>query len=122
MPILKPFRWRAGHGTHSFNDHLSKIETCWNILRQAHGGSTQKREQARAWFVERHGPMVRRYLAKAVGAEAAVELTQEFAKRFLEGRSMPIRVEASASPVTLLCSTLDKTSSSWRHVCLFHLR
>jgi DNA-directed RNA polymerase specialized sigma24 family protein len=70
----------------ALNDHLSKIETCWNILKQAHGGSTQKREAARAWFVERYQPMVQRYLAKAVGPEAAADLTQEFAMRFLEGR------------------------------------
>jgi DNA-directed RNA polymerase specialized sigma24 family protein len=77
----------------SLNEHLSRIPTCWNVLKQAHGGSSQKREVARAWFVERYEPMVRRYLAKAVGTEAAAELTQEFAIRFLEGRYSHVDME-----------------------------
>jgi RNA polymerase sigma-70 factor (ECF subfamily) len=65
---------------------LSQMETWWTVLKQAHGGSTKKREQARAWFVERYEGVVGRYLRKAVGAEAAADLVQEFATRFLEGR------------------------------------
>lgn len=68
------------------NDHLSRLATCWNILKQANGGSIEKRESARAWFVERYEPLVRRYLARAVGMESAAELAQEFAVRFLQGR------------------------------------
>lgn len=70
----------------SLEERLSQIETYWNVLKQAHAGSTQKREQARAWFAERYESVVRRYLTKAVGAEGAAELVQEFAERFLEGR------------------------------------
>lgn len=72
--------------TSSLHEHLSRIPTYWSILRQAHGGSTRVQEVARAWFMERYLPVVRRYLVKAVGVEAADELAQEFAIRFLEGR------------------------------------
>jgi hypothetical protein len=70
----------------SLDDRLSRIETWWNVLNQAHGGSTAKREQARAWLVERYEGVVRRYLTKALGPEDAAELVQEFAARMLEGR------------------------------------
>jgi DNA-directed RNA polymerase specialized sigma24 family protein len=70
----------------ALNDHLSRLGTCWNVLKQANGASSQKREVARAWFVERYEAVVKRYLAKAVGNEAAEDLTQEFAARFLQGR------------------------------------
>jgi hypothetical protein len=72
----------------SLDERLSKLETYWNVLKQAHGGSTDKREQARCWFVERYERVVRRYLTRApdVGPEDAAELGQEFAIRMLGGR------------------------------------
>jgi DNA-directed RNA polymerase specialized sigma24 family protein len=70
----------------SLDERLSQIETCWNVLKQAHGGSSQKREHAQAWFVERYERIVRHYLTRAVGPEAGAELVQEFATRMLEGR------------------------------------
>jgi DNA-directed RNA polymerase specialized sigma24 family protein len=70
----------------SLRERLSQVETWWNVLKQAHGGSTPKREHARAWLVERYAGAVRHYLTKAVGPEAAADLVQGFAARLLQGR------------------------------------
>lgn len=70
----------------SLSDRLSQMNTWWQVVAQAAGGSTQKREPARAWIAERYAGVVRRYLTKAVGPEAAEELAQDFAVRVMEGR------------------------------------
>jgi RNA polymerase sigma factor (sigma-70 family) len=84
--VSPSFSGSAAVDPNAVAERLSRIETCWSVIRQAHGGSTEQREQARAWLVERYEGVVRRYLTKAVGAEAATELVQEFAERVLEGR------------------------------------
>jgi RNA polymerase sigma-70 factor (ECF subfamily) len=70
----------------SLDERLSRLETHWSVLQQAHGGPPQDRERARHWLVERYEGVVRRYLTKAVGPDGAAELVQEFATRVLEGR------------------------------------
>ena len=68
------------------NQRLSCISTLWSVVCLAHheaGGATAAQER----LLERYGGAVRRYLRAAVrDADAAEELFQEFAVRFLEGR------------------------------------
>jgi RNA polymerase sigma-70 factor (ECF subfamily) len=65
---------------------LSRITTLWSMVHQAHGGSADGAEDAQAQFMERYGGAVHRYLLGALrDVEAADELFQEFALRFLRG-------------------------------------
>lgn len=64
-------------------DRLSRIETSWSIVRDAHGS---QREEAQRELLERYGGAVRRYaLAALRSEEAADEVFQEFALRFIRG-------------------------------------
>ena len=62
--------------------HLSQIQTSWT----AHGGPPDVAAAARADLLNRYGGAVRRYLRAATGdPDAADDLAQEFALRFLRG-------------------------------------
>src|SRR5262249_51717765 len=66
--------------------HISQIETLWPMLRQAHGGSPAQINAAQEVILKRYRPAVYRYLLACVGdADAADELAQEFALRFVRG-------------------------------------
>lgn len=66
--------------------HISQIETLWPMLRQAHGGTADQVNAAQEVILKRYRPAVYRYLLACVGdADAADELCQEFALRFLRG-------------------------------------
>lgn len=68
-------------------DRLSVINTHWSLLRQAHGDASNEAAHARAELMQRYSGAVYRYLLAGVrDPEAAADLSQEFAVRFLEGR------------------------------------
>jgi RNA polymerase sigma-70 factor (ECF subfamily) len=67
--------------------HLSQITTLWSMVDQAHGQDAEGVTAARQQLLRRYGGAVKRYLLGALrDPEAADELTQEFALRFLEGK------------------------------------
>src|SRR3954470_456421 len=65
--------------------HISRINTAWSMVREAHGdhtavGSAQQR------LLERYGGAVRKYALSALRNEdAADEVYQEFALKFVRG-------------------------------------
>jgi RNA polymerase sigma-70 factor (ECF subfamily) len=68
-------------------DHLSQIATLWSVVEQAHGPEAEAVTAARQRLLQRYGGAVKRYLLGVVrDPEAADELTQEFALRFLDGK------------------------------------
>ena len=67
------------------DEHLSQINTLWTMLLRAHTPAGDA-ELARHALLERYGGAVGRYLLGAVrDPDAAAELTQELAVRFLRG-------------------------------------
>lgn len=69
-----------------FESHLSRIETHWTAVVRAHRGLAGEAAEARASLLERYGSAVRRYLLASLrDIEAADDLAQEFALRFLRG-------------------------------------
>jgi len=65
-------------------EHLSQITTMWTLVRQAHSGSQVAGAQTK--LMERYSGAVYRYVLGAVkDKDAADELFQEFALRFLRG-------------------------------------
>ncbi len=72
---------------HNDPQHLSQITTLWTMVDQAHGEDVAAVTAARQRLLERYGGAVKKYLLGALrDAEAAEELTQEFALRFLSGK------------------------------------
>lgn len=72
---------------------LSRLATPWTVMGQAHipDGNV---EEAQALILERYRPAVARYLQKlAANADAAEELAQEFALKFLRGDFKNVRPE-----------------------------
>jgi RNA polymerase sigma-70 factor (ECF subfamily) len=70
-----------------FQERLSVINTRWTLLRQAHRGAGDEASRAREELMQRYLGAVYRYLLAGVrDPDAASELSQEFAIRFLEGR------------------------------------
>ena len=66
--------------------HLSRIDTPWTLIGQAHRGPVEAATAARAELWRRYGRAARGYLrALAHDPEIAAELAQEFAVRFLRG-------------------------------------
>jgi DNA-directed RNA polymerase specialized sigma24 family protein len=66
--------------------HLSQIETHWTAVFQAHQGRSPEAAEAQAELVLRYGGAVHRYLLASLrDVDAADELSQEFALRFLRG-------------------------------------
>ena len=65
--------------------HLSRIETLWSAVRQAHGDNSAVQPAQQA-LLARYGGAVRRYaLASLRNEDAADEVFQEFALRFVRG-------------------------------------
>jgi len=68
------------------DDRLSRIETQWTAVLRAHGQSVAGAKSARDRLLLRYSGAVYRYLLGAVrDADAAADLCQEFAVRFLRG-------------------------------------
>jgi RNA polymerase sigma-70 factor (ECF subfamily) len=64
---------------------LSRIVTQWSMVQRAHGDQQAVRNAQQA-LLERYGPAVRRYALAALRSEdAADEVFQEFALRFVRG-------------------------------------
>jgi RNA polymerase sigma-70 factor (ECF subfamily) len=67
------------------DSHLSRIETAWSMVRRAHGDHTAVRS-AQRMLLDRYGGAVRRYALAALRDEdAANEIFQEFALKFVRG-------------------------------------
>lgn len=67
-------------------ERLSRIVTQWSIVRQAHDNDHADRNSAQQALLERYGGAVRRYLLASLrDADAADEVFQEFALRFVRG-------------------------------------
>lgn len=65
--------------------HLSRIQTVWSMVRQAHGDDTAV-HAAQQSLLDRYGGAVRRYALAALRDEdAADEVFQEFALKFVRG-------------------------------------
>ncbi len=68
------------------DQRLSRIATQWSIVRQAHGQADQQRHVAQQTLLDRYGGAMRRYLIAALrDADAADEVFQDFALRFVRG-------------------------------------
>ena len=67
-------------------DHLSRISTLWTVVTHAKGGPARAVSAAQQELLHRYNRAVYRYLLGALrDADAADELAQEFALRFLRG-------------------------------------
>jgi DNA-directed RNA polymerase specialized sigma24 family protein len=65
---------------------LNQIATLWSAVRQAHNDSSDEARLARAALLERYRGAILRYLLGAFrDADAAEEISQDFAFRFLHG-------------------------------------
>jgi RNA polymerase sigma factor (sigma-70 family) len=65
--------------------HISRIHTAWSMVREAHGDHTAV-QFAQQRLLERYGGAVRRYALSALHSEdAAEEVFQEFALKFVRG-------------------------------------
>jgi RNA polymerase sigma-70 factor (ECF subfamily) len=73
----------------AFDHRLSEISTLWTEFRRAHGepsGRDPEREEAQVQVLRRYSPAIYRYLLGALhDPDAADELFQEFALRFVRG-------------------------------------
>jgi RNA polymerase sigma factor (sigma-70 family) len=68
------------------DERLNQINTLWSVVRQAHQDTGEKAHAARRALLERYGGAIRRYLLGALrDEEAANDLAQDFAYRFLHG-------------------------------------
>jgi RNA polymerase sigma factor (sigma-70 family) len=66
--------------------HLSEMSTQWTIVFQAHSGTPEEVSAAVSQLMCRYAGAVHRYLLKVLrDPDAAAELDQEFALRFLRG-------------------------------------
>jgi RNA polymerase sigma-70 factor (ECF subfamily) len=74
--------------SHSMDEddlHLSRIPTAWTMVRRAHGDQSAM-QAAQRTLLDRYGGAVRRYALAALRDEdAADEILQEFALRFVRG-------------------------------------
>jgi RNA polymerase sigma-70 factor (ECF subfamily) len=71
---------------HEEPNHLSRISTLWTVVCQAKGGPAEAVTAAQEQLMQRYRRAVYRYLLGALrDPDAADELTQEFALRFLRG-------------------------------------
>ena len=67
--------------------HISKVETLWPLLEQAHGGgSPEEIRAAQEAILERYRPAIYRYLLACLGdANKADQLISDFYLKFLRG-------------------------------------
>ena len=76
----------GGVETIEVDPHLSQMSTEWSMVFRAHSGSPDEAHEAASRLMCRYGGAVHRYLLKALrDPDAARELDQEFALRFLRG-------------------------------------
>jgi DNA-directed RNA polymerase specialized sigma24 family protein len=69
----------------ALESHLSRIETRWSLVFEAHG-EDERASDSLHQLMRRYGGAVQRYLLASLrDADAAEELAQEFALRFLRG-------------------------------------
>jgi RNA polymerase sigma factor (sigma-70 family) len=69
-----------------FEGHLSQINTRWSLLKQANQATPTGARTAQEEILDKYGGAVRRYLLGALrNPDAADDLFQEFACRFLHG-------------------------------------
>ena len=69
-----------------FDPHLSEMSTQWAMVIQAHSDVPDDAQRAITQLLLRYAGAVHRYLLKALrDRDAADELNQEFAMRFLRG-------------------------------------
>jgi RNA polymerase sigma-70 factor (ECF subfamily) len=66
-------------------EHLSEIATQWTLLARAHRHDGDEREAAFAELLPRYCRAIAQYLRRLVGDTGAMDLSQEFALRFLRG-------------------------------------
>lgn len=65
--------------------HISRIQTAWSMVREAHGDHTAV-QSAQQRLLDRYGGAIRRYALSALRNEdAADEVFQEFALKFVRG-------------------------------------
>ena len=65
---------------------LSRIDTLWSVVRQAHTSDSVLAASAQQQLLERYGGAIRRYLQAAVrDSNVADELFQDFAVKFIQG-------------------------------------
>ena len=65
--------------------HLSQIQTLWSVVELAHGDDTAM-QSAQQKMLDRYGGAVRRYALAALRDEdAADDVFQEFALKFVRG-------------------------------------
>jgi RNA polymerase sigma-70 factor (ECF subfamily) len=70
----------------SVNQRLSRITTRWSLVCRAHSGGGEAATSAQLGLLQRYGGAIHRYLLGALrDPEAAEELSQEFALRFIRG-------------------------------------
>jgi RNA polymerase sigma-70 factor (ECF subfamily) len=68
------------------DERLSRIDTLWTLVQRAHAGEALVAGGAQEQLLMRYGRAIRRYLTAAVrDAEAADEIFQDFALRFVKG-------------------------------------
>lgn len=65
---------------------LSRIDTLWSVVRRAHESEVDSATDAQQQLLERYGGAIRRYLLAGVrDREAADEIFQDFALKFVRG-------------------------------------
>lgn len=70
----------------SSSEHLSRIETLWSVVRRANTPEDVRAAEAQEELLERYGGAVKRYLCACLRSpDAADEVFQEFALRFVRG-------------------------------------
>jgi RNA polymerase sigma factor (sigma-70 family) len=70
----------------TWNQRLSRISTLWTLVRQAHDTPGEQVRSAQEQLLNRYSGAIRRYLLGALrNPEAAEEVFQDFACRFLKG-------------------------------------
>jgi RNA polymerase sigma-70 factor (ECF subfamily) len=68
------------------DQHLSRIDTNWTLVRKACQGAAEMARQAQKQLLERYGGAVRRYLGGVVrDGDVADDLFQDFAVRLIRG-------------------------------------
>lgn len=70
----------------SSEEHLSRIDTLWSVVRRAHSPDDVRAAEAQELLLDRYGGAIRRYLGACLrDRDAADEVFQEFALRFVRG-------------------------------------
>jgi len=69
------------------NSRLSKIDTSWNLVRRSQTSEHDGAEEAQRKLLELYGSAIKRYLVASLqDVEAAEDLFQEFALKFVQGK------------------------------------